>query len=427
MRDFWNEVKTITIFAIIAMIVGYLLIVCVNFIPKEMIAKNVKASGEIMAKQEDTPEMFLKGVILENFSDADAISLTYNKDNNPFYDALYAYNYQLSKTYAHRGPTALKLTAEDKTQELHKYEHSQEWHGFQTWLRPLLTHYDVSDIRYACFLVVQILLILVCMNISQICNNKWAFIPFLIGFEYFCYTFESISILFSTDFCAMLLGCLAIIKAVEQNKDFKYIGKIFAIIAIADSYFSMFNMQLITIGFPLLVWLGITDWKNPKNLDQKNNWTILYSLYWLFAYSLMTFSKIFITKVFLGMKGGVYAIKYYTGTIAKSTLLERAETALDLFKETLTANPMARDILILLLISLIIYSLIKKRFAEVSIKRCLPFLYVAAFPAIFQSVMIMYSGIWWIVTYWSIAIFAITQLFWNVAFGNQNTSQKSDI
>ena len=79
---------------------------------------------------------------------------------------------------------------------------------------------------------------------------------------------KTITILFSTDFCAMLLGCLAIIKAVEQNKDFKYIGKIFAIIAIADSYFSMFNMQLITIGFPLLVWLGITDWKNPKNLDQ---------------------------------------------------------------------------------------------------------------------------------------------------------------
>ncbi|MBQ9149523.1 hypothetical protein IJX73_01185 [bacterium] len=311
MNTFLKELKIILIYIFIGIFVGYLSLVLVNFIPKDLIRNNVKISSRILIKQGDMPNMFLKGTTLENFTDADAISLTFNKDNNPFYDALYAYNYQLVKRKAFRGVKALKLTAAENTQKLNIYEHSQEWHGYQTLLRPLLIFYDISDLRYLSFLTVQILLILVCFNITKAFNNRFAFIPFLFGFEYFNYTFESITFLFSMDFCIMLLGCLAILKAVEKKKDYKYIGRIFAILAISDSYFSMFNMPILTIAFPLILWLSLTEYKNHSSISQNNKMVLIFTTYWFSAYTLMTSIKIFITKIFLGLKKGVYLRKYY--------------------------------------------------------------------------------------------------------------------
>ena len=130
MKTFLKELRTILIYVLVGVLVGYLLLVLVNFIPKELIRNNVKISSKILVKQGDVPNMFLKGVTLENFTDADAISLTFNKDNNPFYDALYAYNYQIKINKAFRGVHALRLTAIEKTKDLYKYENSQECHGY---------------------------------------------------------------------------------------------------------------------------------------------------------------------------------------------------------------------------------------------------------------------------------------------------------
>ena len=283
-------------------------------------------------------------------------------------------------------------------------------------LRPLLIFYDISDLRHLSFLMVQILLVLVCINITKAFNNRFAFIPFLFGFEYFNYTFESASILFSMDFCIMLLGCLTILKAIEKKKDYRYIGRIFAILAILDSYFSMFNMPILTIAFPLILWLSLRDWKDVHSVFENNKLVLILTMYWFSAYSLMTFIKIFVTRVFLGMKTGVYVGKFYSGVLDNKTIIERVDMAVALLQNAIERNPIGFHILISLLLGLIVYALYKKKFKKIDMRRSLAYVFIALFPFIWIFVLVLAAKIWWVVTYWCISVYAIVQYFWNIAF-----------
>ena len=80
---------------------------------------------------------------------------------------------------------------------------------------------------------------------------------FFFAYEYFAFSLESMSVLLNTDICVMLLGCLGILWA--QNKPPIWTERIFISIGIFASYFSMFNMPMITIGFPLVLWLSLSE------------------------------------------------------------------------------------------------------------------------------------------------------------------------
>ena len=102
-----------------------------------------------MKQEGNSPSIYAKRSFLENFSDADAFAVTFNqKQQNIFINALEDFNYYLGERGNNRGVEALWETAQGNTKNLKTYQHSQEWNGFQIYLKPLLifTIYRISVI-----------------------------------------------------------------------------------------------------------------------------------------------------------------------------------------------------------------------------------------------------------------------------------------
>ena len=422
MKQFLNELKVVIFMTLFAAIVGYLLLVLVNLIPVAKIMHNARISAQMLLEQKEQPEAFLKGAYVENFSDCDALGVTLNKeDNRPFYYALYAFNYTLPNR--HRGVEAFSNTVLNKVDKKRIYEHSQEWHGFQLWLRPLLMWFDISDIRYLCFFTAQFLMILVCMELCKTFKNNWAFVPFLVGYEYFNYTFASLSILLTTDICVMLLGCLAIMYAYRTGKSTTYIGRIFAIIGILASYFSMFNMPMITIGFPMIVWLATTENTRLIDFNQRARSTIANTFYWFGGYAFMTFLKIFLTKWLVGAKSGMHSLTWYTGMQHKYSFISRLSVLREMIYEMFTRSPMSTALFATLIIAMLTYIVLKKKFYKDAFRMAIPYLCVASYPVIWTVVLVVHASMWWTVILYGVSIFAFVQILWNICVRDEKFNE----
>lgn len=122
---------------------GYGLLVLVCIIPNSYIMKNVESSADKMNKEGIYPDIFATYTFIDNYTDADCISVTINQSTeNPFYNALNGYqNYGETN-----GLEALYGTINEGQGVIYK-DHSYLWNGFRIWLRPLLLRYSISDIR----------------------------------------------------------------------------------------------------------------------------------------------------------------------------------------------------------------------------------------------------------------------------------------
>ena len=392
------------------LLVGYFLLVAVHFIPHRSIDKNLRITSEIFMKEGDYPTVFLNGAFLENFSDADAFAIIYNKKDsvNPFINALYAYNYSFPDEHHRvgRGVEAFQNTITLNLKKSRDYNHTQEWHGFQIYLRPLLMRYNLPDIRLFGYITNFILLIIVCLNLAKARNDLFAFLPCFIGYEFFHYSLESMSILLHTDICVMLIGCLAIILLKDQ-----FIFAAFLVIGLLAAFFSMFNMPMITVGFPLIVWLmlheTVDSWIRIKKV-------IEYSFFWLLGYSIATFSKVFIAACIF-KKNVKHILGWYVGINDNVSHMKRIEVLKNIIVDIFTRSLLARDLLILITVSALIYIICSKKYRIIDWRKCIPYLIVALYPCIWVYIVVVHSKLDWTVFIFGISIFAFMQMLYDLS------------
>ena len=415
MKKIFNELKVIFFQSCVALFCGYLLLVLVNLIPNHSIERNLKISSDIFMKEGNYPSIYLNGTFLENFSDADAFAVAYNRSTlNPFYNALNAYNYSFLKPKAQdcRGVKALRQTAEKDFKDMHIYNHSQEWHGFQIWLRPLLIRYNLPDIRFFGYFICFMLMLAVCIQICKLCHDEFAFLPFAIGCLYFHYPLESMSILLSTDICVMFSGCLAVLWAEKHHKEF-YNARIFAMIGVAAFFFSMFNMPMITLGFPIIVWLIVTE-KKHFDAEKRILNTIWYSFSWLIGYSIAVFSKTLI-KYLMQTQDVIYTFRWYIGAEGKIvTHSERMNNLKRIMTDVLDRSLIEGDLLLLAIFVILIYVMYRKRNISLNFRKYIPYVLAASYPCIWIYFITIHSNLDWTVFLFGISIFSIFGILYDM-------------
>lgn len=418
MKHFWKIAKEIVVLTGLSIIIGYFLLVLVHLIPPHLIQKNIQQTAQIMKQEGNSPSIYAKRSFLENFSDADAFAVTFNqKQKNIFINALEDFNYYLGERGNNRGVEALWETVQGNTKNLKTYQHSQEWNGFQIYLKPLLIFYDISDIRYLCFLATQFLMLLVCLGISRAKQHFWSFLPFFFAYEYFAFSLESMSVLLNTDICVMLLGCLGILWA--QNKHPIWTERIFISIGIFASYFSMFNMPMITIGFPLVLWLSLSENKvSPEATRIKK--ALLYTACWLGGYAFMTFFKLFMAKLLLQESSGTFALAWYTGIISKVSLLDRCQQLLSKITEIFYWGKIRYTLLVLLILTCLTLNISTKKFIRTDLEKILLYLGVAYIPIVWIFILIIHAQMPWTIFLFSISIYAILEGLWNIFLRKSN-------
>lgn len=413
MRKSVKKVLSILIVVFGEIIIGYFLIVLTYLIPTSAIWNNVKASATILQKEGLYPDLYLEGLYLDNWTDADCISVTLNtSSSNPFYNALNAFQMRTNSTEDNASWGTIKLVETVKGNATIVGDHSHLWHGFRIWLRILLTKYDITDIRFLTVIINSALFVLVCLMIFRWSTQKSYCVPFVIAFLYFNFILESLSLLFFNDIGVMLIGCLLVLWYSHRDKK-KYLEEVFAGIGTLLAFTSMLILPLITLGYPLIIWLMMCG--SEISFVDKMKGVVKYSLSWLCGYAITIFSKILLSVLIIHSSSGIARVFKYSGMSEAMSIKDRLYTVGEHLRNALILSEMRRDILFLLLLIIFIIFILKRHqhFRKGDI---IPYMFIAVFPLGWIFILAGHAHHGWTTFNFSVTIYAVLQMLWTKLF-----------
>lgn len=388
------------------MAVGYIMLVITCLVPGKWIKNEVRESADILSSQGTYPSGYLDGWFLDNFTDADCISIVYNMSTqNPFYNAINAFQLSDEEDTNPGSIRALRASIDGNGKKVG--DHSFLWHGFRIWLKPLMIKYNISEIRMILYFVTIFLVALVCVTLSNIRHNMLSFVPFLAAFSFFNFQMESLSLLFFNDLFITLVAILLISNLCYYKKE-KYFEEVFVTIGAVVAFSSMLILPMITLGFPLIIAL-VYEKNNANKLGQ----LIKCSTSWCFGYGITMITKIFISTYFFGSKKGISSVLIYSGK-GDYAIMDRVNMLRQVMTCVITHSVIKRDLVILFLFVVVIYIIVRKRENIRNIKDLWSLIIIANYPCIWCIVCAGHAGHGWTYMNFSISLFALLEMLWGI-------------
>ncbi len=298
----------LTFIILIIGFVGILLVSC-SF-PSSLIKENVKSSSKTLIKEGNRKFCFIvnkaQEQMFDNYSDALMINTAYSIDSKtPLYSALTAkkdYVPGVTKTIVvdmvgelnssskydeHDEVSELRDTVNGESTE--SFEYAKYWHGYLSFLRPLLLIFDYSQIRILLAIIFSILIILITIELAK---NKGKTIASLYFLSLFCveYFYVFLNLMNSVTFLVMMISSLIFVKKHDKIKDF---GLFFFIVGMCCSFFGLLDTPLLTLGGPLILYFIYKENRGEKDFRE----LIKFSILWLLGYSLTWATKWILTDI----------------------------------------------------------------------------------------------------------------------------------
>lgn len=314
---FLNNIILLVSFAI----VGFLALLLVHFIPVDRMQQHVRESLPMIESEFDRdslideyPAAFTGGftdcLMLEN-------AVYKNPEHSTLEQALLMYRGESGEGEGWATGYSLMdfLYGEEQTREV---SYARYWHGYLVVLKPLLYLTNFNTIR---LLQASVQMILAGLVVMAFCKRKNTFLGkayiLSLPFLYFFSLYASLSL--SICFYILAVALLIQIRYNDMLEDRRLYAEFFMVVGMAASYFDFLTYPIITLGFPLCVWLYFSREKISVQLKRM----IGYSAEWFVGY------------------GGLWALKWViadmvtgSGTIEDgiATLLERTGTVEDTSK-----------------------------------------------------------------------------------------------
>lgn len=290
-----KTLKYILIF-ISMLIIFCILLTVTSLIPRELLTKKVKESSEILNGQ--TNSLIIKindrETKFDNFSDSLMINTAYSIDNTtPFYSSMMARkNYIKGKTEIIYPDTTGELKSSSKYKGLNQvgdladtvnndttesFEYARYWHGYLIFLRPLLTLFNITQIRIILFILFGILAIILINQIYKKINLGTAII-FLCGLLICDYFYLGITLQGAPVFLIVMISSIILL-----SRDIKDKNAFFLIIGGLTSFFDFLTVPILTLAVPLLIYSLI---QNKNQCDVKKIFIELlkYCIMWGIGY-----------------------------------------------------------------------------------------------------------------------------------------------
>lgn len=303
------------VFIFLGMVILFnLLLFFTSLFPSKMIEKNVKESSDILMQQQEKDSIIKDmGGFNENITDALMINEAYSIDhNNPIY------SYMSGRKNFKRGLTTTILKDEignlitfnvekgnvitNKTinyntvGELYDFLngkvttsvcYARYWHGYLSVLRVLLLVFNISEIRFALYVVFTLLLfrliyllkkklgkLITIMFVFSLITQKIFLLP--------------ISLESSPVFLVMMISCIILLKYFNRINILIYLF----IIACITNFVDYLTVPLITLAMPLYLFLLLKEKEEEKfAIKDIVIFIIKSSIVWLAGYSLTWISK----------------------------------------------------------------------------------------------------------------------------------------
>ena len=279
---------------LLSVVLGLLLLACVYQIPQSAMRRGTEASAGILHEETLYPQV-MKGVSasqLDNFTDSLMLNMTYYKGSS-FADDM------LSSVYVTNGESDPLETlygyvtgAEGEYQEAN---YGRYWHGYQVVLAPLLTVFDLSQIRYL-NMALQIALAAAVLLTLHARGRKDMLLPYAILWI----SLMPVALFYSLQFSATfyIMAILSLVIASRSGKfDFAKLCFAFEIAGILEAYFDFLTYPLVTFGVPAILWFAL-DAERKRSLLCRIRQLVLLGVSWGIGYLGMWSSKWIIAAVF---------------------------------------------------------------------------------------------------------------------------------
>lgn len=288
-----KKIRNIVLLMMIGSTLGLIALVVVHYIPLDKIKCHVQQSVPMLERD------FLYGDAIEGYpascvgSFTDCLMLEhavyFSKEHSVLEQVLFMYRGESSEGDGWAPGYSLidYLSGVSQNREV---EYSRYWHGYLVILKPLLYFMSFNGIRT---LASCIQLLLVAM-VLMLCFQKYEKI---LGFGFlasmpFLY-FSNLYLSLSLSICFYLLVILVIIQIMWNDRiyDSHRYEEFFVIAGMITAYFDFLTYPLVTLGFPLCIYLYLnaSKWKDSLKQMVTNSvaWAVgylgLWAMKWVFT------------------------------------------------------------------------------------------------------------------------------------------------
>lgn len=273
---------------------GTLLLAGIYQIPQSAMRRSVESSAAILREETLYPRV-MKNVPasqLDNFTDALILNITYYKGGSFAED-------MLSSVYTQNGGNdpleSLYGYMTGAEGEYHEEYYGRYWHGYQVVLAPLLTIFDLSQIRWL-NTVLQIALAAAVLLTLYVRGRKDLLLPYGIAWMSLMPAALFYSLQFSSTFYIMAI--LSLVVASRSGKtDFAKMCLAFEIAGILEAYFDFLTYPLVTFGVPAILWFAL-DIEKKEPLRRRIWQLVRLGVSWGLGYLGMWSSKWVIAALF---------------------------------------------------------------------------------------------------------------------------------
>lgn len=296
----------------IATLIATSLLYFTYLIPAQSVRPNIEKSAFKLLQEGEVFQLSkkLSGSKIDNFSTSIMLNnAAFLGRDNPFYDSLT--NPRTEYSNPSNQISALFLSIKETSLDNATIkEYPRYWHGYLTILKPLLIFFDISAIRIINFILQFSLLILATFLIYKHLNLGYA-TAFLTSIFYINPISTAYCLQYSSTYYILLVSTIIILNSTKPLKP----AKTFLAIGISTSFFDLLSAPLLTLGFPLIVYISLYKKSPLKDLIL----IIKSSIYWSLGYLGFWFSKWLIATIFTPhniIKDGINTI--ITRTIGKT-------------------------------------------------------------------------------------------------------------
>ncbi len=315
------------------------------------------------------------------FTDALILNVALSVDNNRPLEAAFtnAYHDKLDVDKNSRWVYVKRLANAKTVTDTDPYysTYPRYWFGAAYLYRFFFLFIDYSSLRIVLYLVTSILLFVFLMRQYKLSHWSVA-LSFLIGLLLVNLMFMQYLIQFSS----VLIISLAIAIAVQgrfiktKHKD---IGFLFLLSGALTVYFDLLTAPMLSLGFPLLVWLQLHLSQHPK--DIRNTWKqiFLFSILWAVAYFGLFIFKWIIVALFtdIDIIDNVQSAALYRIGVGSTNSRSLAIT--------MNFNTLDHVILSITMLLALIYSALD--FSMAKVKHTFFYLFIALMPFIWMLVI----------------------------------------
>ncbi len=319
MKKTWELFLREAVIVVLSAITGVAVLAMTYLIPQDDMWDNVYESSVILHNEGLGAHIWqnIEETMLDVFTDGLVINVSYTETKDGVRDILLDTYVEVDgKNPMESFYEVTALADADYTVE----NYGRYWHGYQIILRPLLCIFTYSDIRQInMFLQLMLVFLLICILTGS--KDRIFIIPFWGMYLFLCPISLFSSLQFSPCFYIMMLALIVLFGVGKALNDIRR-NYLFLLTGILTAYFDLLTYPFITLGVPLIAYLGtdykrlsenrICGWKNV--FFHTISWGIgyggMWSAKWIIASMLTDENIIYDAYKEIKYRSGFFSVKH---------------------------------------------------------------------------------------------------------------------